>query len=341
LSSVRYHSQVGTAAYHDLRRMLLDDQVSDVRGAPTKVTVKDRSFWYDKYRVGNEMAQRYIGPDTEELRARLEKLDALKAERESRRKARTRLVRVLRAEGYASIDQKTGSLLSAFSNAGVFRLGGTLVGTVAFRHYEGELGVALGFDQMAQTDDIDIGSFERLSFAIGDAVEKPLADVFAELKFRPMPSLDHRQTWRWGQSDSETLVEFLMPAHKDEGIRELPALGVSAQALRHLDYLLDDPISAVSLYRSGILVRIPRPERYAIHKLIVAERRKAGPDALKARKDRAQADFLIRVLAEARPDELKDAFDEAVSRGPKWRTKVEASLKKLPVSADCISRLLA
>lgn len=340
MDGVRYHSQVGGAAYHDLRRMLLDDQVSDIRGTPTKITVKGRMFWYDKHRVGNEMAQRYIGPDTDELRSRLEKLDALKAERETRRRERTRLVRILRAEGYASTDQKTGSLLSAFSNAGVFRLGGTLVGTVAFRHYEGELGVTLGFDHLAQTDDIDIASFERLSFAIGDVVEKPLADVFGELKFRPMPSLDNHQTWKWGQSSSETLVEFLMPAQRDEGIRKLPALGVSAQALRHLDYLLEEPIPAVSLYRSGVLVRIPRPERYAIHKLIVAERRQGGPDALKARKDRAQADFLIQVLAEDRPDELREAFEQAISRGPKWETRVRASLRKLPASGDRISKLL-
>lgn len=339
MGGIRHHSQVGAAAYHDLRRMLQDDQASEIRGTPTKVTVKDRVFWYDKYRVGNEMGQRYIGPDTAELRARIEQLAKLKEEREARRAQRTRLVRVLRAEGYASIDQKTGSLLSAFSNAGVFRLGGTLVGTVAFRHYEGELGVALGFDQMAQTDDIDIASFERLSFAIGDVVEKPLEDVFAEFKFRAMPTLDNRQTWRWSQSNSETLVEFLMPAEKDEGVRKLPALGVSAQALRHLGYLLEDPIPAASLYRSGVLVKIPRPERFAIHKLIVAERRKHGPDTLKARKDRAQADFLIRVLAETRPDELKDALDEAMGRGPKWRSRIEASLQKLPASAEHIKKL--
>ncbi len=50
--------------------------------------------------------------------------------------------------------------------AGVFRLGGTLVGAAAFRRQEGELRAGLGFDDMAQTDDVDIGRFERLSFAI-------------------------------------------------------------------------------------------------------------------------------------------------------------------------------
>ena len=56
------------------------------------------------------------------------------------------------------------------SQAGVFRVGGVLVGTSAFRMYEGELGIRYDFDQMAQTGDIDIASFERLSLAIEDVV---------------------------------------------------------------------------------------------------------------------------------------------------------------------------
>lgn len=333
MTKIRYHTQVGLSAYHDLRRLLLDEHATEVRGTPTRVTVKGRVFWYDKYRLGNEMAQRYIGPDTPQLRDRLARLEELKAERAARRQERMRLVRILRAEGYAPTDVKTGSLLAAFSRAGVFRLGGTLVGTVAFRHYEGELGVALGFDQLVQTGDIDIGSFERLSLAIGDSVETPLAEVFSDLKFRQVPSLDRGKTWRWQQTGGKTLVEFLMPAERDEGIRDLPALGVSAQALRHLDFLLADPIPAVSLYRSGVLVQVPRPERFAIHKLIVAARRERGPDVLKARKDRAQAEFLIAALAELRPDELSAAYDEAMARGPSWRRGIEASLGKLPDAA--------
>lgn len=120
------------------------------------------------------------------------------------------------------------------------------------------------------------------------------------------------------------LVEFLMPATKDEGIRDLPALGVSAMALRHLDYLFADPIPAASLYRSGVLVQIPRPERYAIHRLIVAERRIGGPDAAKSSKDRAQAALLILALSELRPDEQIEAYDAAIARGPNWAPRLEA-----------------
>lgn len=336
---LRHHSNVGQAAYHDLRRLLLDDRIAEVQGTPVRVTVRGRVFWYDKYRLGNEMAQRYIGPDSDGLRERIEGWADLKAQAKARDERRTRLVRILRAEGYASTDAKTGSLLSAFSRSGVFRLGGTLAGTVAFRHYEGELGVALDFDQLAQTDDIDIASFERLSFAIGDEVETPLIDVFSALKFRPLPSLHPAKTWRWEQSNDGTLVEFLMPAHGDEGIRDLPALGISAQALRHLDYLIEEPIPAASLYRSGVLVQIPRPERFAIHKLIVAERRAEGPDSIKAKKDRAQAGFLIEALADLRPGELCEAYVDAMERGPRWRERIEGSLARMPEASSQLAAI--
>jgi hypothetical protein len=134
-------------------------------------------------------------------------------------------------------------------------------------------------------------------------------------------------------------VEFLTPAFGDESVKPLPALGVSAQALNYLNFLIADPIHAVALYRSGILVQIPRPERFAIHKLIVADRRQGGPDQLKARKDRAQADYLIAVLAEDRPEELAEAYRDALSRGPRWRQRIEASLKRMPETAARLSAL--
>mgnify|MGYP001764947071 CR=1 FL=1 len=50
----------------------------------------------------------------------------------------------------------------------------------------------------------------------------------------------------------------------------------------------------------------------------------------KSVRDRAQASFLIDVLAEDRPDELREAQEDALSRGPKWREHVEAGLMRMP-----------
>ncbi len=144
---------------------------------------------------------------------------------------------------------------------------------------------------MANTGDIDIAQFERLSVALEDHVDPALADTFSTLKFDPVPDHDPNKTWRWAQGGSGQLVEFLTPAFGQEIVRELPALGVNAQALNYLNYLIADPIYAAAIYRSGILVQVPRPEKFAVHKLIVADRRRGGASQLKASKDREQAAF--------------------------------------------------
>lgn len=86
-----------------------------------------------------------------------------------------------------------------------------------------------------------------------------------------------------------------------------------------------DPIDAAAVYREGVLGKLPRPERFAIHKLIVADRRLEGPDSRKARKDLMQVELLASALAEDRPADLAEAYADAIERGPKWRASSEAS----------------
>jgi hypothetical protein len=335
---IAHHSTVAHAAYHDLLRLLLDEQVSDLRGTPTKVERTGKIYWYDTYRIGSSVHKRYIGEDSDALRDRVSRHRELARQIQQRRKECARLVRILRAEGFMGIDGGTGSLLAAMAKAGVFRLGGTIVGTHAFRLYEGELGIRYSFEQLAQTGDIDIASFERLSLALEDVTSSPMHEVFSGFDFEPVPALDKSKVWRWQQSRSNQIIEFLTPSFDDEeDVRHLAAFGVDAQALHHLNYLLASPISAAVLYRQGVLVQIPRPERFAIHKLIVSQRR-IGRDSLKSRKDLLQAEFLVSALAQDRPHDLHEAFREAVARGPKWRAHIEAALAKVP---DVRSRLEA
>ena len=115
---------------------------------------------------------------------------------------------------------------------------------------------------------------------------------------------------------------------------------MSAQALHHLNYLIAEPIHAAAIYREGVLVRIPRPERFAIHKLIVSSRRQAGPDSLKARKDLLQAEILLDILSEDRPADLAEAYRDAEARGPRWRTLIESSLNRSEGARQSIERSL-
>ncbi len=332
-------SRNAQTAYHDLLRLHLDETASDLIGSVEERHRAGRVYLYDKFRIGTEMKSRYLGEGSPELRARLAHVMDLKADATGRREQMARLARLLRAEGFNGPDRDTGSLLLAFAKAGVFRLGGTLVGTGAYGLYQGELGVRFDAEDLAQTGDIDFASFERLSVALGDRVEESPGDILQEMKFDPVPGLENRQVWRWRQNHGMAVVEFLTPAFGDEQIKPLPALGVHAQGLNYLNYLIAEPIHAIALYRSGVLVQIPRPERFAIHKLIVADRRKGGPDQAKSGKDRGQAAYLIEVLAEDRPDDIREAYEDALSRGPRWRERIDASLKRMPRTLDILRGL--
>lgn len=334
------HSATAHAAYHDLLRSLMDEAVSGIRGTPTRVDRNGKIYWYDSYRTGSDVRKTYIGEDSPELRNRLDQLKSLRAKTDERRKHRTRLIRILRAEGFLGVDAATGSLMSALAGAGVFRLGGTIVGTHAFRLYEGLLGIRYQFDDMAQTGDMDIASFEQLSLALEDIVAPPLQEVLSDFSFAPVPGMDRNKIWRWRQTRNDLMVEFLTPSfQEEEGIRPLAALGVDVQSLHHLNYLIAEPIKAVAAYRSGVLVQIPRPERYAIHKLIIANRRRGGADSLKAEKDRLQAAFLIEVLAEDRPDELLEAYRAALKAGPKWGERLASTLTLVPRTQEVLDHL--
>ena len=143
---IQRHSTLAHAAYHDLLRSLGDEQVAGLRGSPALEQRAGRRYWYDTYRVGDQVRKSYIGEDTPELADRIARQREIARRNREGASHRTRLVRLLRAEGFLPTDGGTGSILNAMAKIGVFRLGGTIVGTHAFRLYEGELGLRYSFD---------------------------------------------------------------------------------------------------------------------------------------------------------------------------------------------------
>ncbi|MGR3342435.1 MAG: hypothetical protein ACU0DI_04285 [Paracoccaceae bacterium] len=55
LQEIKERSQIGHAACHDVRRLLLDERIAEIRGEPTPVKVRGKIFWYDKYRAGTDI----------------------------------------------------------------------------------------------------------------------------------------------------------------------------------------------------------------------------------------------------------------------------------------------
>jgi hypothetical protein len=320
-------------AYADLISRLQDEAVLELGGTPVLRARRGRSYWYSVQRFADHSVERYLGPDTSEVRTRIERAQDIRTGQKQRQAERTRLVQMCQAGGLLRVDAQTGKVLFALSKAGIFRLRGVLVGTHAFRCYPGLLGVNIA-EAHAATEDIDFAAFRSVSVALDDRLEPALAEALKQIgPFIARPSL-YRQPTAWRDDESGVLVELLTPneeADREEPL-ELPAMGAHAVPLRFLDYLIREPVQAAALYRSGVLVNVPQPARYAIHKLIVATRRNPSA-AARARKDIEQSAALIRVLAEDRPDELEGAFAEARERGRSWKAAVDNGVRRLPSNA--------
>ena len=205
--------------------------------------------------------------------------------------------------------------------------------THAFRLYPLILGVAIPEAQYA-TEDIDLAQFQEISVALDDKVDPKIQEALAQVgKLTPAASLYQSQPT--GYRVADTLVEILTPnrgTDREEPV-ELPALGVHAKPLRFLDFLLAEAMPACVPYRSGVLVNVPQPARYAVHKLIVSTRR-IQIAAAKARKDIEQAMALIRVLAQDQPDELARAYHEASDRGEQWRRALTRGANRMTREAQ-------
>ncbi len=74
-----------------------------------------------------------------------------------------------------------------------------------------------------------------------------------------------------------------------------------------LDYLIEEPVQAVIVGGRGVLVNVPQPARFALHKLWTAGQRPPAEQA-KVRKDRRQAAALLEVLLEDRPGDVSRAW---------------------------------
>lgn len=286
-------------------------------------TIKGRRYWYFQGGAGTERTQRYVGPETPEL---LQRIDRQKEIRDDERERRSLVTTLTRSLNLPRSVPEIGDVIAALAKAGVFRLRGVLVGTVAYQTYSAMLGVRLAAAAI-QTGDVDIAQFRNVSIAVEDSTP-PVLDVLRDVdkSFRAVPhTVDGRRVTSYA-AKSGLRVDFLTPNQGAEtgSPQALPALKTDAQPLQFLDFLIHEPEPAVILHKAGIAVLVPSPARYAVHKLIVAGRRAAG--VAKRDKDLQQADVLLRFLSQKRPEDLKFAWQEAYGRGPSWRALLDQGL---------------
>jgi hypothetical protein len=295
-------------------------------GAFTSKTIKGRRYWYFQSRNGEKRTQRYVGPETPELLERIAHHRETRGDAQERRSLVSTLVRSF---NLPRPNPEIGDIIEALAIAGLFRLRGVLVGTVAYQTYSAMLGISLPAASL-QTGDIDIAQFKDVSVAIGDNTP-PVLETLKEVDktFRAIPHItDGRRVTSYA-SKGGLRIGFLTPNEgPDTGKPQaLPALGTDAQPLRFLAYLIHEPEPAVILHNAGVQVQVPSPPRYAVHKLIISRRRREG--TAKRDKDLQQAEILLEVLARKRAHELKLAWKEASKNGPTWRQLLAEALGQL------------
>jgi hypothetical protein len=290
-----------------------------------------RDYWYFRSAVGDDGARRdkYVGPDSAELQEKI----AVHGQAKGERKERRSMVVALQRAGLRGPDPITGRVLQALSEAGIFRLRSVVVGSVAYQAYGGLLGYVLS-TRNSETSDLDVAQFLSISLGVEDAIEVPFEDILKSVdqRFRPIPSLDGRFTTHYALGDGKFRVDILTPNRgpDDEKPVPLPAIQAAGQPIRYLDFLIHNEVQAVSLWGDGVLINVPSPERYTLHKLLVSRMRiETQESQTKAQKDLRQAGELLGILVDQRPYEIRDLWQDLMERGPKWRQFANESIQLL------------
>lgn len=304
-----------------------------VTGNFVKVRVKERDYWYFNDPKATPV-RRYVGPvDDGEISKRVNEFRSIKNDLRARRKL---VATLTREAGLPAPERMTGDVVEILERAGLFRLRGVLVGTVAFQTYSAYLGVRLP-GALMQTADADFAQFHSISAAVEDSLP-PVGDLLMQLDptFRPVPHRDGGPRSTKYANATGYKVEFLTPNRgSDDNVDKpavMPALGgASAEPLRYLDFLIFDPVRTTMLHRSGVSVRVPSPQRFAVHKFIVASARLDDANGQAKRdKDVRQARLLFEAMAlTRRQDDLAEAFAEAWQRGAHWRSSITRGMSFL------------
>ncbi len=308
--------------------LALERGIAHLHGSFSCKTVQGAAYWYFAFRdLDGRVRQLYVGPDNEAVRSAVERARQPDARPDP---ALAPLAKAAVALGCTPALPKHVRAVRRLADYGFFHAGGVLVGTHAFIALGNVLGVK--WLQGGATTDVDFAHAGRnLSVALPADLQVDVHGALASFErgFIPMVQLAGGAGASYKLTgDPEFQIDFLTSLHRGEGDPVLvPDLNIALQPLRFMEFSLERVIQAVLIDRNGaaVLVSVPAPERFAIHKLMVAGER-AGAQRTKANKDLRQAAALIEHLWQVSPDDLLAAWQDAASRGPGWRRRAREGL---------------
>jgi len=287
-------------------------------------------FWVHRYSdAAGARREDYLGTIDDDATAR--RVSELRATIAATNATISR-VRLLARAGYAVVDKKAFFTLASLHNNGLFHAGAFLVGSHAYGALLNGLGVrAVPY----ATEDDDIARREALALPAVPSFLEMLRATGVELV--AVPDLDHHKPATSYQElgASHFRVDLLVPAKDDSyPIVPVPELKAHATGLPYLAYLLGASQMVPVLSAHGIVaIRVPTPERYAVHKLLVSQIR--GSANAKVDKDLHQAATLIHALADRLPGAVQDALSALPASAHRpVRRGVKALRSHLPKTAE-------
>lgn len=309
--------QALSVLYANLENFALQQEEAFVGTAGSVVERENASgtrfYAHQFYDADRKQRERYlagpVGDATADARA-----GALRA-RIGEMKALVPSMRMLGREGFHVVDPRAYGVIASLHNSDVFAAGGVLVGSHAYGVVLNRMGIRAA---PYVTEDVDIARPARLAFA--RPPEKSFVEMLADsgIAFLGIPGFDRKKppTSFKQRGKGSFHVDLLVPS-RDETFRvvAVPELRAHATSLPYLGYLLAESQIGMAMARESCCkVRVPLPERFAVHKLVVS-RLRTGRNT-KARKDVEQACVLLAAL-----DDHGGAIEAAVAALPRRAKK--------------------
>jgi hypothetical protein len=302
--------------------------ISNLKGSFSIKEVKGEEYVYFRtYNPNGQLDETYMGPRNEHTENLMRDHAKGKSDVVEMEGKLQRLSSQIMAGVKITTDKAMTRVIRSLANTGVFRNGGVLVGTHAFQAAGLTLGICWSAET-TRTTDVDLAVARKMSVAIPMVeADIPAALDCLKMGFYPVPRLNHKEpSTIFAIRKSQLRLDILTPKTQESDAPVfIKRFNCAAEPLSYLSYVMESPVPSVLLDTTPVLINIPQPVRYAMHKLIVSQVRDVAGDA-KRSKDLYQAYQILSVLRDNRPFDIQPAWENLISRGPKWQKYAEAGL---------------
>ena len=312
--------------FEQVQAAAFDRSVRDLPGSFNKKVIKGREYWYWQVRdLQGVNRQVYLGPDD----GRVQKLVQMHRDGAPPQAADlASLAGACVALGCATVIPQHFEVINRMAEYGFFRAGGVLIGTHAFIAMANMLGVR--WNSGWRTNDVDVAhAGKNVSLALAENAKADMHDAITSLEMGLLPqqSIASGPGATYITARKDIRVDLLTTAGRKDDAYLYEPLNVRLQPLKFMEFSLEHTTQTALL--SGeqvVLVNIPSPMRYALHKLVImGEREEAF--RTKIQKDAGQVAALVEYGLLRSSGALKAAAGDLMSRGAGWRKRATEGLK--------------